>query len=183
MEKGDKLARTTVLNKRAPSVRWHMSCRIKWYPGPDTKTHWPRHTHTQNSKTAGQTSEVSAMLVTWKIRWRLWLDERTSTKRIEGTRLCLPLHIMCWRVVGPFSPPLALLLSLTPSPPPCLSLVCVQQVCTAASTIAGECQARSGTYTLPSLSDDIRDLDVETHKQAVLSPIPNKELVTTNQFS
>lgn len=58
-------------------------------------------THTQNSKTAGQTLQVSALLLTWKIRWRLWLDERTGTKRIEGTRLCFPLHIMCWRGWGP----------------------------------------------------------------------------------
>lgn len=94
-----------------------MSCRIKWYTDPDTNT------HTQKSKTVRQTSQLSAMLMTW-IRWWLWLDDRTSAKRIEGTRLCLPLHIMCCRVVGPFLPLLfccfRLLLSLC-----CPTLWCV----------------------------------------------------------
>lgn len=84
------------------------------------------HTHTPSKLNVQGRHQTSAVSMTWMMRWRLWLDERTRTKRIWGTRLCLSPHIMWWRV-GTYFPSFTSVPHCLSLPPPSLA-VCVCSV-------------------------------------------------------
>lgn len=164
MEKKDKPASTTGLNKRAQSVRWHTSCGIKWYTRQDINT------HTQNSKIAGQTSQVSVMLMTWKMRLRFdWMRGQA----LRGLRApdCASNFTSCdsrWWALFFLSCSFAFSHSFPSSVP--LLFVCSSS---SAAIIICQCEARSNTYTLPNLSHGIRDPDAQIQKS--IAPNKNKK--------